>query len=605
MQSIEEATMTGLSLMFLLLGVVLIASIVMSTFNPYEQIAVANARKLAAIMNQACVSQGGSPIGFQFDLSQNVPVASNFLTVLPKWLMRNYGDPNYVLYYESFPPGEAIGWEVYHKFDNRLYVILDESFDGAGIQKVQDYIEGSQGKEGLKQKFSRENPAKQLEGVVVANLVLNDFYRGITVEKQDTSKQKTEELLGEKSKFGGGGGTGGGGASGSFESSKELFFGFGTWDSAQKSKDGKPTALDQEDYFRFKNYQALPTVQKTLIKYQSCGPYALCLKTRSGIYRFPLNACKNNNIKAVQLVYDARNRKAVYGVLGVFVLASFIPVGAAGAGGTTQLVLPGMGKIAGSSAGAVSLLSKVVGVIKPVIKQTGKFVWKHPLIGGSLASEGIFNVAESLLSAMLSMKSGNLVLASPCHITDAQVVVTSCKDAAIPNSWDYKPCSGYIKYPIFNVDKETEKLTAARNGERIIYHYECADKIATKPGEETIPNLAHIDNEQCIQLRVYEKPNNFCWTSDPSASSIAEWSNADTIGLAKALDFTPVRFGVEYIKSDGPVPTIVLTPTRTEELDAFLTAWGRRFSWGWPGFDFTGPSEFSYEFFGSQGQTGG
>lgn len=592
MQIAEEMTMTALSLVFLLLGVVLVASIIYSAFNPYEQIAVANTRKLAAMMNQVCISESAAPVEFQFDLPQNVPMGSNFLTVLPKWLMRNYGDPNFVLYYESYPPGEAIGWEVYHKFDNRLYMLLDESFDGKGIEALKEHA-AKKGKE-----FVLQNPDTVLEGSVVANIILNSEYSGITTDKYDFNKIYQQEALNDEIRKGRKAATGG--------TPEEKFFAFGAWESAKSDPagEGNPISLEErkEDYFRFKNYQGLPTVQKSLIKYESCAPGSLCLKTRSGVYRFPLKNCAGkDNFKTVQLVYDARNRKAVYGILGALAAATFIP--AAAASGPAQLVLPGMAKIAGT-AKSVSIFSKVVGIAKIALGKPVGFIWRAGSLGKltvvSGAAEGIEYVTEKFLGAMLSLKTGDLALASPCSITEAKVAYDQCNDPEIKNSLNYKPCSSYIRHPTFEVDKKTGKLDMVRDkNNNIVYSYKCADKIESASGTDYTPVQSFDSNDKCVQLLVFEKPRGFCWTPDPSANDLLDWKNFDTKALAELLGFTPVRDNIEYFEA---TQDIALSSTRSEELESQLSRWERRLAWGWPGLDFTGPIEFTTELFTGGGR---
>ncbi|MBI4170128.1 MAG: hypothetical protein HY514_00395 [Candidatus Aenigmarchaeota archaeon] len=569
MQTIEELTLTALSLVFLLLGVVLIASIVFTAFNPYEQVAIANTRKMAAIMNQACVAgEGSAAIEFDFDLQQNVPIGSNFLTVLPKWLMRNYGDPNFVMYYESFPPGEGIGWETYHQFDHRLYIILDNSFDGKGIDsEVDPYV--------MRRidEFQRQNPDKILEGTVVANIMLNDLYKGITTEKKDKSKEQAESVLGKKKTIEpGGGGTGGGGASGEL-SPEKLFFGFGVWDSRKNIKEGTTEREDflyQEDFFHFKNYRGLTSVEKTLIKYESCGPNSLCLKTRSGVYRFPLNNCAGK-IKTAQLVYDVRNRKTVYGG----VIAAAVVIGLAG---------PEIAAVGSSISGFLSKLGSVF----RIIPGSGALITVGKV---SFVVDVAYKGAEWFAVAMLGLKTGNLALASPCHIDSAQVYISSCTIADIPNSLNYKPCASYIKYPIFNVNKETKKLSIVKKDGNIIYHYECADKLETKPDRKSINNVVSSDPNSyknivpeenkdgaCLQVRIFERPEGFCWTPDPSTTDF-NLDNDDTKGFADVIKFTPVRNAVEYVPS---TQDISLRPTRSEDLEGFMSKVGKTFGWGWP-----------------------
>ena len=401
----EELTFTGLSLVFLLLGIVLIASIVFSAFNPYDQIAISNSRKLAAIMSQQCVSGGSSPITFSFSLPQNVPVASNLLTVLPMWLMRNFGDPNYVLYYESYPPGDAIGWETYHFFQNRLYIILPDtnpkSTDGSwGINDVQQYVQQQ------KAAFSKQFPDRTVDASVVSNIILNDQYNGMDLYTQDSSSLLSNQVGSDKT-VAAGSNVGGNQAN--------VFFGFGSWDSAHGSS-GSLADFTQEDYFRFQNYGGLPTVEKTLIKYESCGPDSLCLKTRSGVYRFPVSAC-DNKIKTVQFIYDVRQRASVTGTAALFF-----------------------------AAGGGSILWSAVKTVAS----------RSIFAAAALTLTTLFEAAKPLATAFMGVKTADFSIASPCSLNNVVATYDKCDNANIPFDTDLLPCSGYIKYSLFSINSQTQ-----------------------------------------------------------------------------------------------------------------------------------------------------
>jgi len=70
--SISEVMYTMMSLLFLLLGIVLLVSILMSTIDPYDQAAFANVEKLRASIDEACFT--GNPVTVSnFELPQNTP----------------------------------------------------------------------------------------------------------------------------------------------------------------------------------------------------------------------------------------------------------------------------------------------------------------------------------------------------------------------------------------------------------------------------------------------------------------------------------------------------------------------------------------------------
>ena len=41
-----------------------------------------------------------------------------------------YGDPQFIIYYEMFPPGEGVSWEFYSDFDYRVIAMLPPGYDG-------------------------------------------------------------------------------------------------------------------------------------------------------------------------------------------------------------------------------------------------------------------------------------------------------------------------------------------------------------------------------------------------------------------------------------------------------------------------------------------
>jgi hypothetical protein len=544
MQTMEELTMTALSLVFLLLGVVLIASIVMSAFNPYEQIAIGNTRKLAAVMNQACVSEGSTPINIDFDLPQNVPIGSNILTMLPKWLMRNFGDPNFVLYYESYPPGEAIGWETYNDMDSRLYIILPNSvrpYGSWGIEDVKEYANTKV------KNFEDQNKIK-LQGYVIANIMLNGEYSGMVTMREDKTKQQVMNVTGKD--YGQGGASGGAGAGGDW-GGPAVFFSFGSWDSA-KSK-GKPAEPTEEDFFRFKNYNSLTLTEKTMVKYESCGPYSLCLKTRSGVYRFPLENCKAHDIKTVQFVYDARNRAGV-------TIGNLAVVAAAFALAKSSLV------------GALWKFASFV----PLSRIT--------IIGYTVTKAEEF-VAWSA-TATFGVKRSDFSLASPCQIKQAEVLVTSCTKASIKGSLlDSNPCPTYISYPIYGLgDKEIFS--------QIGTHYECAEKITVKPDNKRIDKttyslITHLtETDKCVQFKIFEPVTGFCWTPDSymnnadSLDGLITWiSGLPQELIGSIIDTHPVREAVAYSELSDDIS---LLPTKSEALNSWMNSFDRKVSWGWP-----------------------
>ncbi|MBI4142675.1 hypothetical protein HY480_02255, partial [Candidatus Uhrbacteria bacterium] len=171
-EAAQELLITAIGVVFLLLAIFTVMA-VLDMFNPREQVAIANTQKLAAAIEQACVSKRAVTIDFELP-QRKTP----FSTIVPKeahFLIRHFGDPNFVVYYESFPPGEGIGWEVYQDFDYRALIVLPDRLDRdtplAGLSpedgRVKDFIAD------YVRAFGATHPDKQLSAVVVNNIVLN------------------------------------------------------------------------------------------------------------------------------------------------------------------------------------------------------------------------------------------------------------------------------------------------------------------------------------------------------------------------------------------------------------------------------------------------
>ncbi|MCX6819533.1 MAG: hypothetical protein NT129_06075 [Candidatus Aenigmarchaeota archaeon] len=234
------------ALVFAIIGIVLLMTIIFSGLKPYEQIARANADRLASAIDEACFTGHNVDIS-DFYLPQNTPIFSKESAFAPTLRIRSDGDPKYVLYYEMFPPGEAIGWEVYHDFDYRAVAMLPDNLPAdfdmhSFISDVKSFV--------IEESKDDAEPPKTVD-VFIGNLLLSGSIDPTTGEAAD-AKSIT----------------------------------MGKWD-------GNKFVLSTEFFSS--------AINKTMPKYLSCGDNALCLKTPSAIYKYELKHCKDK-IDYIQLI---------------------------------------------------------------------------------------------------------------------------------------------------------------------------------------------------------------------------------------------------------------------------------------------------------------
>lgn len=620
--SISEIMYTMMSLLFLLLGVVLLVSILMSTINPYDQVAFANVEKLRAGMDEACFTENEVKID-TFELPQNTPKFTSLVPVMPIWIIRTNGDPNYVLYYEAFPAGDATGWEVYQGLDNRLLAPLPSGYDDGkkGEPDVRTYV-------GQVKELWRTNSmpvtliSKNLHGVIINNIILGKTRPDYFIGQQDSLSPAVD--------FG--------------PQTGNKIEKFGQWRDLQNPDPENPIPSEGDNAFLFQNYKGLTSFEKSAVKYEPCGDNSLCLKTRTGVYKFPLRQC--DGIKYIEMKYDARNRKAVYGAAGVTLVAvgagacivltggGCIPiVGSAGeiAGGTAAIT--GAVNILGPSGAVVSTVTGVSteivagtlvaktasGILIPVVIETSgatatalttpaavaasgttlgsvlsslgsaswylakggaRLLWKAAgIVPGlrsiltvgagatALGGTGVagYKLTEFIGGAFLSYKVQDFNIESSCSLKDVRITKVDC---------DKLECSQAVSYPIYKYGGDG-KLTQRDLNNHEMTHYTCLEKIGTDIQD---PAGTGFDGGKCLQVVVEEKAGGFCWTPDPYRDS---WIS-DTQLLARHLEMVPIHDNTAYIKgSAGDAAVLKYYPQGA--LETWKEFFGRRLTWAWPG----------------------
>jgi hypothetical protein len=144
--ALEELTFTAVKIIILLIGVVFLFIIFTGIVEAsYEQIAFANVEKLKSAINEACFKGATADdyIEVEFELPQRIPpllpvIGGLYEHFIGKIMIRPFGDPQYVLYYEMFSPGEGISWELYHDFGYRAIGMLPE---GANPSMTSSFLE--------------------------------------------------------------------------------------------------------------------------------------------------------------------------------------------------------------------------------------------------------------------------------------------------------------------------------------------------------------------------------------------------------------------------------------------------------------------------------
>jgi len=111
-----ELSMTIIEVVIIILGLVTLFTVIRMWWQPYRQTSFANAELLRLTIDDVCAGSIGSSKtidNFNFPQPEPLTLGGIGTTVVPRLMIRAKGDPYYLLYFENFPPGEAVTWEVY------------------------------------------------------------------------------------------------------------------------------------------------------------------------------------------------------------------------------------------------------------------------------------------------------------------------------------------------------------------------------------------------------------------------------------------------------------------------------------------------------------
>ena len=148
-----------------------------------------------------------------------------------------------------------------------------------------------------------------------------------------------------------------------------------------------------------------------------------------------------------------------------------------------------------------------------------------------------------------------------------------CNNFDAPYSKDYSPCLNVARYPLYQYGTDG-KLHPAGD------HYVCLDK--TNNEIDTAAVQSYSSDDECLQVIVYEKADEFCWTPDPWTPDTGLWDVSDTRGIAELLDFTPVHNNLAYIDTNI-INAFILKTYPISSLEGWREYFNRKLSWGWPG----------------------
>jgi len=479
-----------IGVIFALIGIVLL-SVILAQFNPYDQVAFANAERLRAAMEEACMSNKAE---LTFSLPQNVPVFGSGLAqlgqipLLPAWQIVTKGDPKYVLYYESFPVGEAVGWEIYFKnMGYRVAAPLKEGADIVERSKIAERITEVGDKFDESYKSVNNTEGKK---IFVNNIILNSELDSTTGRTLDDPKKA-----------------------------------YGSWD---------------RNDFIFSNYIGMSGLEKTLVKYQPCGSHTLCLKTTTGIYSFPLKYC--DEIKYIHIYYDARNKAKGYKAIG-----AGLGAGAAAIGGIVYF------GVKSSIVFALKTLwwspTITVGAAAYGADSYGEYLFNQFITYKS----SDFYVASPCSSLKMEIKKADCSrLCSnlknyPIYSYENGLLVKKGEHyTCLDNINGTEPDVGYSDSISTQVKCYLEYKGCLLN----TLQKQKTVKECESEYDNCVTGLDADNGGDCLKVLISETPEGYCWTPNVNARGL---TNIDTRLFASLAGMTPVTKNSEYMKEQDAV----------------------------------------------------
>lgn len=510
-----------LEVVLLVIFTIVLAKALGAVFNPDFQVAFLNAELLRSKINEACANGQSEMRGFSMPQPSPSRVAG-LTDFIPRTAINLGGDPHYVLYFESFPPGEAIGWEVYQSTGVRIITpythasstIQTRQFLDGMNHSIEDTYNEFQGKR------SRLSLGTVDINIFVPNIILTSALNTFPEEAANSPRFLTggEETLGD----------------------------LGAW--------GRDS---QANRFGFHNYYpGLSVLERSMIKYRACGDNALCLKTREAVYKFDLDRCKGLNggkgVERIELKYDAPPQPSSY--------AKFYG-GAAVAGGT---ILVNLLKLAPNK--IVAFIARAISFLIPDIPLTAA--------GGEVALEGMFEVIST-------QKTSDFYIASPCKISgDIEVKKISCSQLSCQNTYRYP------LYKVELNDKKDDLIVTQEGTHTACYDIignALDDVDVDAPDGECIRiTVRNVPDGYCWTAEPTNLAGiNYIVDKTQRERNIA-LERTIVVEFAKVVGLSPVRESTAYL--DGKKSAVLLPNGAIDnKLKGLLNFLGKKWGWGWPG----------------------
>lgn len=488
--AIEWGGMEMLEIVLLFMFMVFVAKAAVAALNPDEQVVMINVNLLKNKLDEACTTGYSSMSEFNFP-QPSPPRFAGLVDVFAQMAIRSSGDPQYLLYYEAFPPGEAVGWETYQNLNSRVITPIDlhttETTVADFKAKMETHLQSVQNN--VKTILGQQSTSTP---ILINNVKLSNYLNVNPTEEPSRTGNTDKLKLGNA----------------------------GDW---------------KEDKFIFYSYNTLSSLDQSSIKYRVCGPNSLCLKTRAGVYVFPLSP--NCAGKYIQLNYDATSTSKT-AAFSVATLA--VPLAAVGALPTTA--------------------------VTTALGTTASYTWSifkfAPTIVGSIFVALSNRITEAVFKWALTYKVSDFYVASPCKLNSLEFQ----KDT----------CDNVYSYPIYNDDPIENKVTDKG------IHYTSLDSIPNKDG-----NLVNGRNGvDCIKIRVSQPRDGYCWTPNPDTSKIKYFSTGVLTKIivdtaSSTVGVTPVSHENSY--ANNPF-MYILNPSDnsisySKKAAEFV---GNLWSWKWP-----------------------
>ena len=229
-------TMTSL---FVAIIVIIFIVVLFADLKPYEQISFANTEKLRSAIEEACFIGPGKEVEVA---KFGMPQGSTTYALQAAAKIKMDADPEYLLYYEAFPIGEAVSWETY-LHDGLPQAIVFAQIDYGDAFTREQFL---QFKEDVRAKAL---PKLQELGIENYEIAVNNI---ILPESTDLLSMEPARTGGIRQNAGAG----------------------------KRNPDGTFVLSYSPSDFN-----------KTLVKYMACGAGSLCVKTPAAVYTLPLKNC--------------------------------------------------------------------------------------------------------------------------------------------------------------------------------------------------------------------------------------------------------------------------------------------------------------------------